>query len=168
MPTSRRRIITPPFTDNCVSKAPPSRPTICGSQPSSCNIRCSCLPVKRTLTSFLSSPACRSSIRFGKSACPLCSLQLFRTRKDCLTSTIRCSNQSRQHIRPRALFATPHTSREYYRSFLACASISSARARTRTSAVKFTHSTTREESTRNSAGRATSSPSGPAPTWSKS
>jgi hypothetical protein len=35
----------------------PSRRTICGSQPSSCNIRLSCLPVTPTLTFFLSLPA---------------------------------------------------------------------------------------------------------------
>lgn len=58
--------------------------------------------------------------------------------------------------------------RSCYSSFLACASISSARARTRRSSVKLTQRTTLEASTRNSAGRAISCPSGPAPAWRSS
>ena len=62
MPTTRRRIITLPFTANCVSKALPSRLMICGLRPSSSNIPLSCMPVTRTLTFFLSSPDSRSWI----------------------------------------------------------------------------------------------------------
>src|SRR5205807_9434510 len=78
MPTSRRRIITPPFTGSCVSRAPPFRLTICGLQHSSCNIRLSCLPATPILARCLSSPRCRSSIPLGKHQRPPCLLQLFR------------------------------------------------------------------------------------------
>ena len=66
MPMNRRRIITQPFTGNCVSKALPFRRTICGSQPSSCNIRLSCSPVTRILTPFHSSRASRYSIHLAR------------------------------------------------------------------------------------------------------
>ena len=46
-------------------------------------------------------------------------------------------------------------------NFRAAANISSARARTRMSSVKLVHCTIFDESTRNSAGRAMSCPSGP-------
>src|SRR5689334_3761286 len=54
-----------------------------------------------------------------------------------------------------------------YFNSLAAASISSALARTRISSVKFTQRTTPEESTRNSAGREISLPSGPPPLCSR-
>ena len=61
MPTSRRRITTLPFTGSCVSRVLPFRRTICGSQPSCCNIPWCYSPVTLTLMCFLSSPAYSSS-----------------------------------------------------------------------------------------------------------
>ena len=54
-----------------------------------------------------------------------------------------------------------------YRRPFAAANISSARARTRTSSVKLTQRTIPDESTKNSAGRAMSCPSGPPPACSR-
>src|SRR5208282_12821 len=59
MPTNRQRITTALCSVNCASKALPSRPTICGSRLSCCNIRLCCAPATPILTSFLSSRACK-------------------------------------------------------------------------------------------------------------
>src|SRR5580658_3983716 len=59
MPMTRPRTITAPFTGNCASRELPSRPTICGSRPSSYSIRLCCVPAMRILTRCLSSHACR-------------------------------------------------------------------------------------------------------------
>src|ERR1700691_3051331 len=53
------------FTGNCGSKALPSRPTICGSRPSSCNIRLFCVPAMYILTHCPSSRACSELIELA-------------------------------------------------------------------------------------------------------